>query len=259
MEPAMKHLFLVAIASVALTACASRPSGPPRELVEQILSNAPGQAQPSKIVATEVAFEQAAVADGQWTAFRRFAAPDAVLHTPSGPVDAGEWLRGRDDPQQSVRWNPRGVWVSCDARLAVSRGRLETPEGLVGTFVTVWQLQQDGSYRWAYDVGAPDDPQPEPVPSDVAPEDLIVVEAIESIQGHVADCPTADAPLPPPPMLLAQPPGARVGVAMSPDGSLRWAWEHGAGGQRAVWVQMVSDGGWQRVMHQRIPGPIEGR
>ena len=257
MAPAMTTRFLVlAAAAAALASCASGPRGPAIEVVNRALANAPGEAQPSKIVAAEVAFEQAAVADGQWTAFRRFAAPGAVMHLPSGLTDAGEWLKGRKDPAASVRWNPRGVWVSCDAKLAVSRGRFEQPDGMVGTFVTVWQRQGDGSHRWVYDGGAPDDPQPEPVRTDLPPEELIVVEAIDTIQGHVADCPKPGAPPLPPPPTAAYAQGSQIGQAISPDGTLRAIWVHGPAGERSVDVAIWSDGAWQRGMNQPLPGPI---
>ena len=57
-----------------------------------------------------------------------------------------------------MQWGPRNVWMSCDGKLAVSTGRFRDPEDQVGTFVTVWQQQQRGEYRWLYDTGVVDDP-----------------------------------------------------------------------------------------------------
>ena len=70
----MMHLrqtaIIVALA-LAVGACASS-RGPSRAVLKQIdqyLENAPGKAQPSKIVAAEASFEQMAVREGQWSAF----------------------------------------------------------------------------------------------------------------------------------------------------------------------------------------------
>ncbi len=280
---------LATLTALSLMAGACAQSGPPRAVLKQIdriLENAPGKAQPSKIVAVEAAFERMAVEDGQWTAFRAFAAPGAVIHLPSGPENASTFLAGRSDPDASVRWDTRGVWVSCDARLAISRGRLETAGGLVGTFVTVWQLQDDGQYRWVYDVGAPDDPQPAALPEDRATADVIVVEGLDVVQGHVADCvrsarppggerpegpgrawppsgppPEARPPetqsveMPAPPQFSA-PAGAQASQFASPDGTLRWQWVHGPDGARRVVANYLAEGQWRTAIDQPIPGRI---
>lgn len=109
-------------------------------------------ANPSKVVAAELAFARAAQEDGQWTAFRNFAAGDAVMFVPE-PVDARAWLSGRSNPQQSVQWQPHHVWSSCDGSLAVARGAWQRPDGTSGYFTTVWERQRDGEYRWTLDQG----------------------------------------------------------------------------------------------------------
>ena len=108
-----------------------------RERIERVLAGAPGQAQPSEIVAAEIAFARAARENGQWTAFREFLAPGALLHVRSGPIEADPWLAVQTDPPEAVQWGARSVWMSCDGALAVSQGRFREPDGTVGTFVTV--------------------------------------------------------------------------------------------------------------------------
>ena len=70
---------------------------------------------------------------------------------------------GRADPPEPIRWAPTDVWSSCDGKLAVTLGRFLRPNGLVGDYITVWELQSDNSYKWIYDTGTPDDPQPAPL------------------------------------------------------------------------------------------------
>ena len=116
-----------------------------------------GYANPSEVAATDIAFSRAARDDGQWTAFRRFAADGAVIHGRNGPIDADPWLAAQDDPPAPVQWTPTAVWSSCDGSVAVTQGKFAEPEGQWGYYVTVWERQRDGRYRWVYDMGAPDD------------------------------------------------------------------------------------------------------
>ncbi len=153
-----------AIAAVALAAllaaCTSGPPRTPRAVIDRALATAPGAAQPSRVVAAELAFARAAREQGQWTAFRETVAPGGVIHGRTGPFAAEPWLAQQANPAQSVAWAPRAVWMSCDGKLAVTRGRLREPDGKVGTFATVWQQQSNGDYRWIYDIAGLDDPQP---------------------------------------------------------------------------------------------------
>lgn len=123
------------------------------------LASAPAVAQePSleqeaqAVLAAERAFDAAAEHDGQWTAFRAFAASEATMFTPQ-PVNAQEWLSGRTDPAHSVRWQPHAVYISCDATLAVTTGAWQRANGSFGYFTTVWRKQSDGGWKWVLDHG----------------------------------------------------------------------------------------------------------
>jgi hypothetical protein len=240
---------VAAIALAALLAsCASGPPRTPRKVIERALATAPGAAQPGRIVATEVAFARAAREDGQWTAFREYIAPGGLLHGRNGPFEADPWLASQANPAQAIVWAPRSVWMSCDGSLAVSTGRSRDPEGLVGSFVTVWQRQPSGEdYRWIYDSGMPDDPQPPPPATPEDSDDTILVVADELIQGHVADClPRGERPAALTP--LSATPGARTGGGLSPDGTLDWRWEHRADGSRRFVARHYSEGEWREVL-----------
>ena len=65
------------------------------------------------------AFARAAQEKGQWTAFREYAADDALMFVPQ-PVAAKDWLKKQANPAQAVTWQPYAVWSSCDGSLAVT-------------------------------------------------------------------------------------------------------------------------------------------
>jgi hypothetical protein len=112
-----------------------------------------GSGQPVTAVDAEREFADLAQRDGQWTAFRAFAAPDALLFVPE-PVRASDFLAARPDPAASVIWWPSQSWVSCDRSLAVNSGPWIRDGGRrTGTFTTVWQRHADGSWRWLLDHG----------------------------------------------------------------------------------------------------------
>lgn len=100
----------------------------------------------------ERAFARDAHRIGQWSAFRKYALPDAVMFLPQAEF-AEDFLKGRKDPAKSVDWWPVRSLVSCDGRTAVNTGIAVTASGQpYGQFTTVWQ--RDGrNWRWAYDGG----------------------------------------------------------------------------------------------------------
>lgn len=103
-------------------------------------------------VEAERAFAAGAQAEGQWTAFRRFATDDAIMFTPR-PTNAQDWLKDRADPPRSVEWWPTESYVSCDGKVAVNTGGWKRPDGSVGYFTTVWKRQSDGGWKWVLDHG----------------------------------------------------------------------------------------------------------
>lgn len=239
------------LAISALTACAGgqRAPGPPPAVIKRALANAPGAAQPSTIVKAELAFSRAARERGQWTAFRMFAAPGALLHGKDGPFLIEPWLAAQTDPTQAVQWEPRAVAVSCDGALAVSQGRITTPDGKVGNFITVWERQDNGEYRYVFDVGGLDVPQPPP--RKPVPDGNIVVTAIDSVLGLVASCPRGGGAIPPPPAIPMGEDG-KADARLSRDGTLRWRWEHRPDGTRFAAVDYFYEGRWLPAFEQSL-------
>jgi hypothetical protein len=193
----MKSFAWVLTLSAALAACTAGPHtplGPDGRRLRPV-------ANPSAIVATELAFARTAQEKGQWTAFRDYAAADALMFVPQ-PVAARDWLRKRPDPPAAVKWQPYAVWMSCDGSLAVSKGAWQRPDGSNGYFTTVWRRQNDGSYKWVLDQG---DALARPLP------------APEMISGQVADCSR-----PTPPTIPAAAAGVDQRVGWSDDRTLQW-------------------------------------
>lgn len=240
------------LGAVVLAGCAAPRQGPPLRAIERALSGAPGEAQPSTIVATELAYARAAKEDGQWTASRSFAAPGAVLHGRNGVVPAGPVLAQLSDPSEPIQWAPRTVVMSCDGSLALSLGRFRDPEGLVGNYVTVWERQRDLSYKWVYDVAGPDIPQPPP--RKTIEDGNIVVTAIDAVEGLVATCPRGDEQVPAPPTIRSA--SDRPGeVQISRDRTLRWRWEHRDKGTKIVFADYWYEGDWIRAIEERLVSP----
>jgi len=247
-------LAIAAPLSLALAGCAGG-GGPPKPtkrqiaMIDRALAGAPGSAQPSTIVAADIAFSRAARERGQWTAFRQFAAPGAQLHAAGAPPFPIEpWLARQTDPAEAVQWEPRAVAISCDGAMAVSQGRFRDPDGTVGNDLKVWQRQPDGAYRYVFGASGPDVPQPPP--RKPVEEGNIVVSAIDAVLGLVASCPRG-APAPPPPAIPVGEDG-KADARLSRDGTLRWRWEHRADGTRFAAADYFHQGRWLTAIEQSL-------
>lgn len=254
--------FLAIMAGVALLAsCTSgRPAKMPQAQYERLLKDAPGQANPSAVVAAELAFARMARENGQWTAFSHYAAPGAVLHLRNGPIEAAPWLAKQANPEQAVQWAPRELWSSCDGGTVISSGRFADPDRTFGYFVTVWERQGDGEYRYVYDFGWPD---AELTAAERArldresaePEGGILVEASSMIKADIADCPKGAAI--PPRETEDISAGATTGTHLSRDGTLAWRWRQHSDGTRAFVSEYLHDGEWTEALVRSIPASGE--
>lgn len=205
----MRILF-ACVASLALVSCAGGPRYGGQRL-ERV-------ANPSEVVATELAFARAAQEDGQWTAFRKYAAAGALIFGRNGAFEAKPWLAKQTDPAQSVTWEPLVVWSSCDGTLAVSRFSFVDPsDGSSGVGHTVWQREKNGGYRWVFDFGWPTESAP--------PQS-------DMISAKVAECgPANDVP------------GNQSDLRRSADGTLAWNFEFTGTGTRNFTVWTAGPGG----------------
>jgi hypothetical protein len=237
MSGAARPALAAALLAALLAGCYSDPPamqgnrfdlGGPREGVDPRLL----RANPSKVIAAELAFARAAQDKGQWTAFAEYATDDAVMFVPE-TVNAQTWLKGRANPPQAVRWQPHQVWSSCDGSLAVTKGAWQRPDGSVGYFTTVWQRQDNLEYKWVMDQG---DGLAEPL------------EAPEMIGAATAEC--GSQPTPPTEMLAG--PSDAISSGSARDGTLRWHVVTRPDGSRSVVTRYWDGSEWQTAFDEQV-------
>jgi hypothetical protein len=233
----MRLIALTVLAT--LTACSQQ--GPRPRAVAQ-------SANPSAVVAAEIAFNRMAQEKGQWTAFRETAAKTATMFVPEA-VDAQTWLKGRADPAKSVKWQAHKSFMSCDGKTGVTTGAWQRPDGSVGYFTTVWywfdkgrpdpQMPQgatgDGEWKWVLDHGD----------ALTAPR-----SAPEMIETKVASCKSkATAPL------VAPAVGVQMKSLFSRDQTLNWEWQVRPDKSRTVTVRLWNGNGFDDVLIDQVAAP----
>jgi hypothetical protein len=193
----------------------------------------------SERATTAVDAERAFAADaqklGQWTAFRKWAAPQALMFTPQ-PVNAHDFLKPLKDPSTSVQWWPGESYVSCDKSFAVNTGPWVRDGGkTVGYFTTVWR--RDGNqWRWIYDAGdVLQTPRPRP--------DQPTVQRA-SCEG---DAPPLPVPMPAP--------GFKSGQGGSLDNSLQWMWSVSGNGERRFTARLWNGRNFADVISNQVAAP----
>lgn len=229
----LRPIALAAALALAATlaACAAGPGPDPASR-----TLAP-RGEPSTVIAAELAFARAARDKGTWTAFREYAAPDALWPAPQWQA-VQVALKGVADPAQPIVWGPDEVWVSCDGSFALSTGPATYPTGRTSRFATIWQRQNNGEYRWVLDQGFDLDDG---------------YAAREMISGRKAECPRGQA------NRVRKVPRARRGEAWqsgrSDDGTLTWATELAADCRRTLVVSALRDGAMTEVFRRTSPVP----
>jgi hypothetical protein len=184
---------------------------------------------PETAIEAERAFNRSAQTEGQWTAFRKYSTPEAVIFTPQ-PAKAHEVLP-KTDPKLTVQWWPAESIVSCDGSVAVNTGPWVRPKG-VGYFTTVWVRQSDGHYKWVYDGGD------ELAAPRALPEKPVVRRASCTAPGAVA------TRIPPAPL--------KSDSGASADGSLVWSWQVDPQGARIFEVRMWNGKRFETVLRDDV-------
>lgn len=223
-------IALVAAAASAQPGPGGR-EGPPRR----------SYADPSAVIAADLALGREGREKGENRALRRLAAPSAVLFAPR-EVDAATLLKRRAEPAVPARWQARNVWMSCDGGYAVSRG-VWTRGAVGGEYLAVWERQEKGAWKWLLREEAPASDQG---------------EAPEMIAGLVAECsglarrrpPEDDPKVPAVPLDPAD--------ATSLDKSLRWSVKVGPDCARTVSVETWDGKAFVPVFAARRDSPAGG-
>jgi hypothetical protein len=125
----------------ALAGCASTPRGE--------IHNRPLSANPSAFVSADMALARLAQEKGQQAAFREMAHAEAQFLTPQLRAlrDVG---REQAAPSVTMRWQPHQVILSCDGNVGVTQGAWQQGDQQ-GQYVTLWQRDERGRFRWRYD------------------------------------------------------------------------------------------------------------
>jgi ketosteroid isomerase-like protein len=108
---------------------------------------------------TEKSFARTASEKGTKAAFLEYAAPDGIMFTPN-VINAKEYWNSRAESKGLLSWQPSFVDISSNGILGWTTGPWEfRPNGkddkptAWGDFVTLWQKQPDGKFRFVLDVG----------------------------------------------------------------------------------------------------------
>lgn len=227
------RLTALIVLTLTLAGCATGP-GEPRDPRARTLVS---RGEPSTVIAAELAFARDAREKGTWTAFRKWATDDALWPSP-GWRQVQASLKGAADPAQAIVWGPDLVWVSCDGSYALSTGPATYPDGRKSRFVTIWQRQDDGEYRWVLDQGFD-------LEADYAASDMIA--------GRTAECPAGARSFG-----ERRRERTRRGEAWhsgrSNDGTLAWTTELAADCKRTHVVRVRQDGVMKEVF-RRVSTP----
>lgn len=203
-------------------------------------------AQPTHVIAAEMALARAAREEGQWSALANRAAPGARIAWNGGTHDAFVWLAGRGAPATPDRWEAREAWASCDGSAVVIAGVGHDAAGNWSRFTRVWERDGD-DFRWSVTVWQPDaeltssrQAEAQQRAADAA-DDAILVEALNMVRARVATpCPQQRGPG-----------GGTAQAGLSRDGTLRWTPAPDAAGGFTAWWQTA--GGWEQVHAQAVP------
>lgn len=183
-------------------------------MIALVLAAMQPAAAPRSAIDAERAFAADAQKIGQWTAFRKWSTPDALMFTPQ-PVNAHRFVGRLRNPPHSVYWWPGRSYVSCDGTIAINTGPWVREFGKsVGYFTTVWARQPNGGWKWTYDAG-----------------DALKFARDEGgdIKPVIANCAIRPAP---PPAVRSLGRGTKAAAGGSRDGTVRYAWQVAPDGQR---------------------------
>jgi len=193
-------------------------------------------AEPMSAIDAERAFAAEAQKLGQWTAFRKYAADDALMFVPQ-PTNAQTFLKDRKDPPASVFWWPGRSYVSCDGTVAVNTGPWVREWGKsVGYFTTVWKRQPDGGWKWIYDAG----------------DELKTARAEGGDIGSTVAACTKPGEL----VVHGSPaPGNKARQGESVDGSLHWSWQTRPDGSREFSAYLWNGKAMMPVVADKVAAP----
>lgn len=106
------------------------------------------------------AFAALAHKEGSTAAFAAYAAQDAVVYrSGQAPIEGRDTLVAvmAKDPEATLEWTPTTATIATSNDLGFTRGtfiyRTATGGGATGWYVSIWQRQSDGSWKFVFDSG----------------------------------------------------------------------------------------------------------
>ena len=189
-------------------------------------------------IVTALDAERAFAADaqkiGQWTAFTKWSADDALMFVPQ-PINAHQFLKDRKDPPVAVFWWPTKSFVSCDGATAINSGPWVRDGGRsVGYFTTVWKRQPDGSWKWVYDGG-----------------DGLKAISAEGKEAAIRTASCSGTPRPD----SGDEPNPGHGKGFSSDGTLAYQWSVAGDGSREFKALLFNGTDYEVVLEQKVAAP----
>jgi hypothetical protein len=188
-----------------------------------------GYANPGAVIAAEIEYGRLAREKGEIAAIRATAADNAIVLAPARML-VHDMLKKPVSTPAPATLQPAEVWSSCDGSYAIARGAWQRGSA-GGSFVTLWQRQPKGGYKWLLDLRSA---TPPPAASDM-------------IAGNVAPCRgSVDRGAPRGRKQPIVQPGIDPASGHSDDGSLRWTATVDATGAKAgsgSFVALTSGGG----------------
>lgn len=235
---------VLAIGLCGASAAFAQPDGPP--------GSPDGRARfsfanPSGIIAAELA--QARIlrengAKGLKEALKYYIADDAVIFAPDA-INPRAYVKKAGALPISTQRSPYGVWMSCDGSQAIVQGAWQR-DSATGYFVSVWERQEKGDYKWVLTREEAATP---------------AAEAPEMLTARVARCrpkkagdkgqggPDRKDGRKGQPQLPEKKPG------IARDETLRWQWRQDAAGNPLFVAEMWTGSGFEEVLKQSFPPP----
>lgn len=154
----MYRLFIALLLVIGLHSCVFTTRR------DQPVSDVAHEAALDEMVAADRAFSDSSAKLGMKKAFLEFMADDAVLLRPGYlPIVEGDvvkFLTSQEDTSFVMTWKPKGGQLSKSNDLGYTYGVYEIKLNAIdsvlnGTYVSIWQKQKDGTWKFVLDTGNP--------------------------------------------------------------------------------------------------------
>jgi ketosteroid isomerase-like protein len=144
----MRTLLLTACSLAMFMACTPTKNLPAKESLQQ------------QVAETERIFART-MAERDFAGFQSLLSAEAIFFTGEKALRGKQqviegWKPFYDRPDALFSWDPSRVEVLDSGHLALSTGPVRDPKGkLIGTFTSIWRLEEGNHWRIIFDKGDP--------------------------------------------------------------------------------------------------------